>query len=192
MHRFAIKVYNAVLAAGCDWTTEDIEVVKKETTKITDWWMDELRKGNNYKLYHTNRTCGRMKTPRKRYPCGAGRKMVGIDTNGDIWPCHRFCNGKQVNYKLGNIYNGITNHELISKIINHDNTESKLPYVCLHECVTSGKGFYDPPEYLHDLWDFYYKEGERAHLKMMSENNQLYIKLYVNPPIPKSQIKISS
>jgi len=42
--------------------------------------------------------------------CGAGKTIVGIDTNGDIYPCHRFVSyapndGKR--FRLGNIHDGI-------------------------------------------------------------------------------------
>ncbi|MCB0743230.1 MAG: 4Fe-4S cluster-binding domain-containing protein, partial [Ignavibacteriae bacterium] len=33
--------------------------------------------------------------------CGAGRKMVGISINGDVYPCHRFVG--EAKFKLGNI-----------------------------------------------------------------------------------------
>ncbi len=33
--------------------------------------------------------------------CGAGRKMVGISINGDVYPCHRFVGEEK--FKLGNI-----------------------------------------------------------------------------------------
>ena len=42
---------------------------------------------------------------RKRGPCGAGKGMLGVDTNGDLYPCHRFVAQKE--YKLGDVFNGI-------------------------------------------------------------------------------------
>jgi uncharacterized protein len=36
---------SAVLAAGCDWTDKDIDTVISETTKLTDYFIENIRKG---------------------------------------------------------------------------------------------------------------------------------------------------
>jgi len=41
---------------------------------------------------------------RKRGPCGAGKGMMGVDVNGDLYPCHRFVAQKE--YKLGSVFEG--------------------------------------------------------------------------------------
>jgi len=42
---------------------------------------------------------------RKRGPCGAGKGMLGISTEGIAYPCHRFV--AQDKYRLGDVFNGI-------------------------------------------------------------------------------------
>jgi len=42
--------------------------------------------------------------------CGAGKTFVGIDVNGDIYPCHRFVSyaiSDKKLFRLGNVYEGI-------------------------------------------------------------------------------------
>lgn len=39
---------------------------------------------------------------KKNFPCGAGRKCVGISCSGDVYLCHRFVGMNE--YRLGNVY----------------------------------------------------------------------------------------
>ena len=41
---------------------------------------------------------------KRRFPCGAGLGMVGIDARGSIYPCHRFVG--QEDYRIGHISSG--------------------------------------------------------------------------------------
>ena len=36
--------------------------------------------------------------------CGAGRELIAIDVNGDVYPCHRACSNSI--FKLGNVFKG--------------------------------------------------------------------------------------
>ena len=42
--------------------------------------------------------------------CGAGHEYFAVAENGDLYPCHQFVGRDK--YKLGNIYDGVTNQEL--------------------------------------------------------------------------------
>ncbi|MBC7195515.1 MAG: SPASM domain-containing protein, partial [Caldisericia bacterium] len=43
------------------------------------------------------------------FPCGAGKNLIAISPNGDIYPCHRFINIKE--FIISNVYDGIDNEK---------------------------------------------------------------------------------
>lgn len=46
-----------------------------------------------------------MKTKQRYYSCGIGKDILGISSQGDIYPCHRFIGNSE--FKMGNIFQGI-------------------------------------------------------------------------------------
>jgi len=44
--------------------------------------------------------------------CGAGRGMVLVDVNGDIWPCHRWNKQSQSDWKLGSVWENGFNYRV--------------------------------------------------------------------------------
>jgi uncharacterized protein len=61
--------------------------------------------------------------------CSAGTKELTIDINGKIYPCFMFIN--QENFVLGNIYEGITNHHLLTRLIYNTKGNNKKCSKCL-------------------------------------------------------------
>lgn len=56
--------------------------------------------------------------------CGAGIRSIAIDTNGDIYHCHRFVGDN--NYKLGNIVEGVDKNDIINMQMEYYNRLNKL------------------------------------------------------------------
>jgi radical SAM protein with 4Fe4S-binding SPASM domain len=58
------------------------------------------------------------------YPCGAGRGYIGIDTDGSMWPCHRFIkftdtrHWSEKEWCFGHVEHGITKPGVRDKFIN--------------------------------------------------------------------------
>ena len=42
--------------------------------------------------------------------CGSGTEYMAVTPWGDLYPCHQFVGEER--FKLGNIYTGVTNHEI--------------------------------------------------------------------------------
>ena len=182
---------SAVPAAGVNWTPEALAVLKGQITEVTDWWLDNMRKGKHYGLYHLKRVFRRIWQPgRPQYACGAGRGMVGVDTLGNIWPCHRFCGSTDTQYRLGTVYDGITNMDWYRRIQAFDlrkmqhkgcatcPSRDACTTICLHETIAHGAGPWVPLSQHCNLWPFYWADGQRAHKAMMDENNQQYLRRY--------------
>ncbi len=94
-----------------------IEAYKQQIEKVTDWWIDEMRAGRFWDLYHIrNMMLGFWSKKRSCELCYAGVTNIAIDTIGNMYPCHRFNTfNSKPEYKLGDLENGITNEELISR-----------------------------------------------------------------------------
>lgn len=186
------KIVNQILAEGCDWNDNNLEIVKEQVSKITDWWIEKMRKGEHYSLYYIrNMLLGIWNPMRRRKLCSSGLSRCAIDTSGNIWPCHRFCNeDTPKEYLLGTINTGVTNFELMEKLRNFDMAEyhkekcskciavNSCHALCLHEMMNQGKGMFEPVEHYCKLWPFYYTEAMRAHSILVAEKNQFYLNLY--------------
>lgn len=81
-----------------DWNKNDLKIFEKELIKIkNDIEKNNFKKSNFKNLYSKSNTC-----PSKT--CQAGNKFVAIDTDGSIYPCHRFIKFKD-KFKLSSINN---------------------------------------------------------------------------------------
>ena len=186
------KTVNAVLAGGVEWTDDLLDIHKEQIGKVTDWWIDEMRQGRHWSLYHLrNMFMGIWTSRRRRGLCSAGMSQVGIDTEGNIYACHRFCNlQSQPDYLLGTIDTGFTNLDFQDKLKNYDLAVANkdrckdCPAVmgchafCLHEMMLAGNGMFEPLPHYCKVWPFYWQMAMRAHSILMAENNQLYVQHY--------------
>jgi len=103
------------------WTDKHWETWKNECFKVVDLISEYQQKGIEIKIEHF------MSYSRGSddsvYPCGAGRFYVGIDTDGSIWPCHRFIKfsdtrpWQEKEWCIGHVEYGITRPEVRNKFI---------------------------------------------------------------------------
>jgi len=191
------RTVNQILAEGSDWNEDNLNILKEQVTKITDWWIEKMRQGEHYSIYYIRNMLMGIWTPiRRRKLCSSGIGRCAIDTNGNIYPCHRFCNeDTQKEYLMGNVDSGVDNFELIEKLKNFDMAEyhkgkcskciavNSCHALCLHEMMNQGKGMFEPLDHYCKLWPFYYQEVMRAHSILVAEKNSLYLKIY-KPKIP--------
>lgn len=199
------KTVNQVLAGGLTWTEKDIEGIREQTKLITDWWLDWMRKGVHYDIYYLrNMFTGIWNPAANRNLCGAGLGRCAIDFNGNMYPCHRFCNeSTPKEYLMGNIFeDGVINEELTAKLqaadipLLHKNKCSGCPAVnschalCLHEMMLAGKGMFEPLDHYCEVWPIYHAEAMRAHATLVAEKNQLYLQTYrPRPPMPRQPMQ---
>ena len=188
------ETVNAVMAGGIDWSDADITVIEEQVKVLTDWWMDEMRQGNHYSLYHLrNMFMGIWSAQRRRGLCSAGVSHAVVDTMGNIFPCHRFANFQsKPEYLMGTLDTGITNRTLFDALRTYDlalaNKERCQNCIavmgchafCIHEMMVAGNGMFEPLPHYCKIWPIYMKQSMRAHAIMTAEKNQLYNKIY-NP-----------
>lgn len=93
------------------FTEEDLSRICEEYDRLTEAYMKRHREGRGFWFFHFNMDLSNGPCVAKRLSgCGAGHEYVAVSENGDLYPCHQFV-GRE-GYKLGDIYEGITNTEL--------------------------------------------------------------------------------
>lgn len=90
-----IKKINFAWVMESDWEENDLSIFSEQLRKINTIACKIGENLKDYPFKHFNTCKG----------CGCGKRLISVDTNGDIYPCHRFFFYKKENTKIGNIYN---------------------------------------------------------------------------------------
>jgi uncharacterized protein len=89
-----------------EFTEEDYEEYDKQWKKINKYFKDSILMEEDVGLgYYSKCFRQHFGQHKMQTPCGAGKKYVGINHKGDIFPCHRFVQWQE--WKLGDVYDGI-------------------------------------------------------------------------------------
>lgn len=92
-------------------TPEDIEIVKKEYEILAKDMIRREKDGKPITFYHYMLDLTEGPCIYKRISgCGSGTEYMAVTPWGDLYPCHQFVGDE--GYKLGNIYEGVTNTAL--------------------------------------------------------------------------------
>jgi len=191
------QTVNCVLAGGCanDWMPV-IPVLAEQITKLTDWWIEKMRAGVFVDLFHLRNHITSLWKPGNlvgRNLCKAGCQTIACTVEGDLYPCHRFCNpDTDPEWMLGNTTDGITNRTKVTELKTHDQHKWKLsrhecqqcPALltcrarCSHELQAAGMGLEGVlPHYCASV-RVYAREARRAHATLIAERNKLYRDTY--------------
>jgi len=105
-----------------DWNDENWKVWESECYRVIDLLETLKRSGRKIRIEHFESYA--KGSDNTSYPCGAGRGYVGIDTDGSIWPCHRFIkfedtrHWSEKEWCFGHVEHGITKPEVREKFDN--------------------------------------------------------------------------
>ncbi len=108
-----------VCASGdpAELTSEDIEIVKEQYEKLAELMLERREKGNPFTFYHYMLDLKGGPCIYKRISgCGSGTEYLAVTPWGDLYPCHQFVGDES--FKLGNIYDGVTNLEKQNEFAN--------------------------------------------------------------------------
>ncbi len=95
--------------AGLD--SEDIEIVKEQYEILAKDMIRREKDGKPITFYHYMIDLEEGPCIYKRISgCGAGTEYMAVTPWGDLYPCHQFVGEEK--YKLGNIWDGITNEQI--------------------------------------------------------------------------------
>lgn len=92
-------------------TAEDLEIVKEQYEILAKEMLKREKEGQGITFYHYMLDLKEGPCIYKRISgCGSGTEYMAVTPWGDLYPCHQFVG--EESYKLGDIWNGVTNHEL--------------------------------------------------------------------------------
>lgn len=102
------------LAGSEGWGDPKIlEMLKIQFRKVLEYHWNHMKKNNRYFVVTLldNYVEEKDKTGPIHYPCGAARGSVHVDTEGILWPCHRFAGvNPHKNLLLGSVWGGFNNN----------------------------------------------------------------------------------
>ena len=95
-------------------TEEDKPVLFEQYEKLAREMIKREKEGKGFTFYHymLDLTCGPCIYKRVA-GCGSGTEYLAVTPWGDLYPCHQFVGEEE--YKVGDIYEGVTNTELRDK-----------------------------------------------------------------------------
>lgn len=92
----------------------DIPDLLKEYENLALKYIERLTTDDKFRFYHFNINLYDGPCLFKRVTaCGAGYEYIAVSPDGKLYPCHQFVG--QDDYIMGDIYNGIWNHEIGDK-----------------------------------------------------------------------------
>ncbi|MBN2020674.1 MAG: SPASM domain-containing protein [Sedimentisphaerales bacterium] len=176
-----------------EWDGRAREEFGRQFEIISNRMTEHFREGRYIRVKYFDEGCKALasgKKPRLGDPvCGAGRGMVLIDVNGDIWPCHRWSKRTEKEWRLGSIYEPNFNYSARSAITEHRTAERmercrdcEALFLCSGGC---------PAEDLEDTGSIFERHRRgcdlmvtlaerviRFHDKLLAERNPLFMKTY--------------
>jgi uncharacterized protein len=89
---------------------DDASTLRNAFKDLADWYMETARSGRILPLDITNIYIHRYQAslngaPRPENPCGIGRRLLGVDTEGHLMPCHHWLN--KSHWWLGDLWGNI-------------------------------------------------------------------------------------
>ncbi len=95
-------------------TEEDLQIVMKQYEDLADLMLQRDKQGKPFTFYHymidlTGGPC----IYKRISGCGSGTEYMAVTPWGDLYPCHQFVGDEK--FKLGNVWDGVTNHEIQSQ-----------------------------------------------------------------------------
>ena len=91
-------------------TAEDMPIVMEQYEKLAELMLERYKEGRPFTFYHYMIDLKGGPCIYKRISgCGSGTEYMAVTPWGDLYPCHQFVGDEK--FKLGDIYNGVTNKE---------------------------------------------------------------------------------
>ncbi len=98
----------------CALTEEDKKIIMNQYEELALKMIKRRKEGRPFTFYHymidlTGGPC----VYKRISGCGSGTEYMAVTPWGDLYPCHQFVGDEK--FKMGDIYNGVTNKELQEK-----------------------------------------------------------------------------
>ena len=92
----------------------DLPILKEQYEILATEMLKRYRKGNGFTFYHYMIDLDAGPCIVKRVSgCGVGTEYLAVTPTGELYPCHQFVGDEK--FKLGDIWNGIQNNEILEQ-----------------------------------------------------------------------------
>ena len=92
----------------------DLPILKEQYEILATEMLKRYRKGNGFTFYHYMIDLDAGPCIVKRVSgCGVGTEYLAVTPTGELYPCHQFVGDEK--FKLGDIWNGIENKEILEQ-----------------------------------------------------------------------------
>jgi len=103
---------------------EDVPFLCKQYEKLAEEMLEREKRGEGFHFYHyTIDLTGGPCIYKRVAGCGVGTEYQAVTPTGDLYPCHQFVGNDEM--KMGNVYDGITNPEIVSQFLNGNNVYTR-------------------------------------------------------------------
>ena len=97
-------------------TQEDLPVLFEQYEKLAELMLKRKSEGKPFTFYHYMIDLSDGPCIYKRISgCGSGTEYMAVTPWGDLYPCHQFVGEEK--FKLGDIWNGVDNHEIQNEFL---------------------------------------------------------------------------
>jgi len=118
-------------------TEADMPVIFKQYEELAQLMLERKKEGRPFTFYHYMIDLKGGPCIYKRISgCGSGTEYMAVTPWGDLYPCHQFVGDEK--YKLGNIFDGVTNKEIQEEFLSCNVYERKECKDCWARLYCSG------------------------------------------------------
>ncbi len=118
-------------------TEEDLPVIFEQYEKLAELMLERKKEGRPFTFYHYMIDLKGGPCIYKRISgCGSGTEYMAVTPWGDLYPCHQFAGDEK--YKLGDIFNGVSNKEIQNEFLSCNVYERKECKDCWARLYCSG------------------------------------------------------
>lgn len=115
----------------------DLPILKEQYQILADEMLKRYRKGNGFTFYHYMIDLDAGPCIVKRVSgCGVGTEYLAVTPSGELYPCHQFVGDEK--FLLGNIWDGITNKQVLEQFENCNVYSHKECKDCFAKLYCSG------------------------------------------------------
>ncbi len=118
---------------GPKWPEKSLRIYEEELIKISDYYSKRIRNNDPFRITYFEKQEDKTDCLSGIWGCRAGRNNVTVLQNGDIYPCSKFVGLESFDcdeFKLGNIFDGITNLCMREKLFTMENKDFKKCSYC--------------------------------------------------------------
>ena len=178
------------------WTDERVTIAKEQTDRIGRAMLAHMRSGKYRNIAGVHRFIKRLVSNgrRPRRACGAGSGLVGIDVEGNIYPCQRLLDHPET--KFGNL-NQVTHRDVREAWLTFDSSrlegcdDCRAAHICAGGCTGANYmctgDLYKPSSLQCEFIRMQYDVAKWLHDTLKAEQNPTFERVFLSKKKPRSR-----